>query len=36
MKVARSNDKLVVGARMIYKRKMKACEVEKYRCQLTA
>ena len=35
-KVARPNDKLVVRARMIYKKKMKDGEVEKYRCRLTA
>ena len=35
-KVARQNDKLVVGARVIYKRKMKDVEVEKYGCQLVA
>ena len=35
-KVARSNDKLVVGARMSYKRNVKDSEVEKYRCRLTA
>ena len=34
--VARLNDKLVVRARMIYKRNMKDGEVEKYRCRLTA
>ena len=34
-KVARPNYKLVVGARMIYKKMVKDCEVEKYRCQLT-
>ena len=35
-KVARPNDKLVVRARIIYKRKMKDGEVEKYRYRLTA
>ena len=35
-KVAQPNEKLVVGARMMYKRKMKDCEVEKYRYRLTA
>ena len=30
--VARPNDKLVVGARVIYKRKMKDGKVEKYGC----
>ena len=35
-KVARPNDKLVVRARMLYKRKIKDGEVEKYRCRLTA
>ena len=30
-KVARPNDKLVVGARMIYKKKRNDCEVEKCR-----
>ena len=35
-KVARPNDKLVVRARIIYKRKMKDGEVEKYRCRLAA
>ena len=35
-KVARLNGRLVVRARMIYKRKMKGGEVEKYRCRLTA
>ena len=35
-KEARPNDRLVVRARMIYKRKMKDGEVEKYRCRLTA
>ena len=35
-KVARPNDKLVVEARVIYKRKMKDGEVEKYRCRLIA
>ena len=33
-KVARPNDKLVVGARVIYKRNMKGGEVEMYRCRL--
>ena len=35
-KVSRPNDKLVVRATMIYKRKMKDDEVENSRCQLTA
>ena len=35
-KVDRLNDKLVVGARMIYKTTMKDGEVEKYRCRLVA
>ena len=35
-RVARPNDKLVVGARVIYKRKMKDGEVEKYMCRLVA
>ena len=35
-KVARSNDKIVVGARGIYKIKMKDGEVENYRCRLVA
>ena len=35
-KVARPNEKLVVGAMMIYKRNMNDCGVEKYRCQFTA
>ena len=34
-KVARPNDKLEVGVRMIYKRKMKRGEVEKYKCRLS-
>ena len=34
--VARPNAKPVVGAREIYKRKMKDGEVEKYRCRLVA
>ena len=33
-KVARPNGKLEVEASMIYKRKMKDCEVGKYRCRL--
>ena len=33
-KITRPNDKLVVGARMIYKRKIKDSEVEKYKCRL--
>ena len=33
-RVAQPNDKLVVGARIIYKRKMKDGEVEKYGCRL--
>ena len=33
-KVARPND--VVGARMIYKKMMKDCDVDEYRCRLTA
>ena len=33
-KVGRPNNKLVTGAKMIYKRKVKDDEVEKYRCQL--
>ena len=32
-KVARPNDKLMVGARMIYTRGMEDCEVERYRCR---
>ena len=32
-KVARPNDKAVVGARVIYKRKMEGGKVEKYRCR---
>ena len=32
-KVARPNDKLVVAARVIYKRKMKDGEVKKCRCR---
>ena len=35
-KVTRPNDKLVVGAKVIYKRKMNGGEVEKYRCRLVA
>ena len=35
-KVASSNDKLMVGTRMIYKRNMKDGEVEKYECRLAA
>ena len=35
-KAARPNDKLVGGARVIYKRNMKCGEVEKYRCRLVA
>ena len=35
-KMARPNDKLVVGARGIYMRKMKDGEVENYRCRLVA
>ena len=35
-KVARPNDKVVVGARVIYKRKIKDGEAEKYRCRLVA
>ena len=35
LKVARPNDKLVVGARIIYKRKMKDGEVEKCKYRLT-
>ena len=35
-KVACSNDKLMVGTRMIYKRNMKDGEVEKYECRLVA
>ena len=35
-KVARPNDKLVVGARGIYVRNMKDGEVENYRCRLVA
>ena len=34
--MARPNDKLVVGARMIYNRKMEDIEVEKYKCRLVA
>ena len=32
--MARPNGKLVLGARMIYKRSMKNGEVDKYKCQL--
>ena len=35
-KVARPNDKPVVGARMIYKRNMKSGEIDRYRCRLAA
>ena len=35
-KVARPNDKLVVGSRGIQKRKLKDGEVESYRCRLVA
>ena len=35
-KVARPNGKLVVRARMIYKRKVEDGEVEKYRCRRIA
>ena len=34
--IARPNDKLVVGARVIYKRKMKDGKAEKYKCRLVA
>ena len=35
-KVARPKDKLVVGAKGLYKRKMKDGKVESYRCRLVA
>ena len=35
-KVARSNPKIVVGARLIYKINIEDCEVNTYRCRLTA
>ena len=34
--VARRNDKHVIGARVVYKRKIKGSEVEKYGCRLNA
>ena len=34
--MARPNDKLVVGARVIYKSKTKDGELEKYGCRLVA
>ena len=36
LKVARSNDKLVTKARVIYKRKTKDDKVERYECRLVA
>ena len=35
-KMARPSDKLVVGARVVYKRNMKDGEVERYRCRPVA